>query len=71
MHFHFEERQAWLRSNTHTIVFDRDPDFAHFANDPTGRIKRLLRIWLAEPRESGLKLRAYLGTIGFCATVLQ
>lgn len=68
MFFHVEERQAWLRWRTHTIVFDRDPDFARFAQDPTGRRKRLLRIWLAEPGAGRPYLRAYLGTVTFCAT---
>jgi hypothetical protein len=67
MHFHIEERLAWLRSSTHTLVLDRDPDFTRFANDPTGCIKRMLRIWLAGT-ESGPRVRAYLGTVGFCAT---
>jgi hypothetical protein len=31
--FHIEERRAWVRSQTHTIVFDSDPEFAHFAED--------------------------------------
>lgn len=67
MFFHIEERQAWLRSHTHTIVFDRDPDFARFARDPSGRIKRMLRIWLAEQRGAERHLLAYLGTVTFCA----
>jgi hypothetical protein len=67
MFFHIEERQAWLRSHTHTIVFDRDPDFARFAQDPTGQIKRMLRIWLAERRGTERHLLAYLGTVTFCA----
>ena len=68
MFFHIEERRAWLRSHTHTIVFDRDPDFARFVRDTSGDIRRMLRIWLAESREEKPYLRAYLGTICFCAT---
>ena len=67
MFFHIEERQAWLRSHTHTVVFDRDPDFGRFARDPSGRIKRMLRIWLAEHRGTKRHLLAYLGTVTFCA----
>ena len=68
MFFHIEERRAWLRSRTHTIVFDRDPDFARFAADPSGTVKRMLRIWLAEQRGPHRHLHAYLGTVTFCAT---
>ena len=27
MHFVVEERKAWVRTQTHTLIFDRDPDF--------------------------------------------
>jgi hypothetical protein len=64
--FHVEERRAWIRTSTHTIVYDRDPDYPRFAKDPGGAIKRMLRIWLAEPRDNQSFLRAYLGTVTFC-----
>jgi hypothetical protein len=64
--FHVEERRAWIRTSTHTVVFDRDPDFPRFAPDPGGSVKRMLRIWLAEPGEKRPHLRAYLGTVTFC-----
>ncbi len=67
MFFHIEERHAWLRAATHTLVFDRDPDFETFRDNPSGIIKRLLRIWLAETRGERTLPRAYLGCIGFCA----
>ena len=68
MFYHIEERRAWLRSRTHTIVFDRDPEFERFVRNPNGQIKRMLRIWLAEHRGTRPYLRAYLGTVTFCAT---
>lgn len=68
MFFHIEERRAWLRSRTHTIVFDRDPDFARFARDSSGTVKRMLRVWLAEQHGPHRHLHAYLGTVTFCAT---
>ena len=68
MFYHIEERRAWLRSRTHTIVFDRDPEYARFAADPSGTVKRMLRIWLAEQRGPRRHLHAYLGTVTFCAT---
>lgn len=66
MFFHVEERRAWVRTQTHTVVYDRDPDYGRFAKDPTGTVKRMLRIWLAEPKEYRPYLRAYLGTVTFC-----
>ena len=68
MFFHVEERRIWLRTHTHTVVSDHDPDFPRFVQEPDGRVARMLRIWLAEPRDDRLYLRAYLGTITFCAT---
>ena len=64
--FHVEQRTAWIRTSTHTIVLDRDPDYPRFARDPGGSVKRMLRIWLAESGESRPNLRAYLGTVTFC-----
>jgi hypothetical protein len=66
MFFHVEERRAWIRTHTHTVVYDRDPDYPRFAKDPTGTVKRMLRIWLAEPKGDRPYLRAYLGTVTFC-----
>ena len=64
--FHVVERRAWIRTSTHTVVFDRDPDYPRFARDPGGSVKRMLRIWLAEPGDGRPNLRAYLGTVTFC-----
>jgi hypothetical protein len=64
--FHVEQRSAWIRTSTHTVVYDRDPDYPRFACDPGGSVKRMLRIWLAEPGGGRLYLRAYLGTVTFC-----
>ncbi len=64
--FHVEERRAWIRTYTHTVVYDRDPDFPRFSDDPSGTVKRMLRIWLAEPDTERPCLHAYLGTITFC-----
>jgi hypothetical protein len=66
--FHVEQRTAWIRTSTHTVVYDRDPDYPRFARDPGGSIKRMLRIWLAEPGSDRPFLRAYLGTVTFCFT---
>jgi len=66
MFFHVEQRSAWIRTSTHTIVYDRDPDYMRFARDPSGKVKRMLRIWLAERNADRPLLRAYLGTVTFC-----
>jgi len=66
MYFHVEERRAWIRTHTHTVVYDRDPDYCRFAKDSTGAVKRMLRIWLAEGKGDRPYLRAYLGTVTFC-----
>ena len=65
-YFHVEQRSAWVRTTTHTIVYDRDPDFPRFAHDPSGSVKHMLRIWLAERGKGRPLLRAYLGTVTFC-----
>jgi len=64
--FHVEQRKAWVRTGTHTVVYDRDPDFPRFARDPTGTVKRLIRIWLAESRDGRDYPVAYLGAVTFC-----
>jgi len=66
MYFHVEERRAWIRTHTHTVVYDRDPDYRRFAKDSTGAVKLMLRIWLAEGKGGRPYLRAYLGTVTFC-----
>ena len=66
MFFHVEQRSAWVRTNTHTVVYDSDPDYMRFARDPSGKVKRMLRIWLAERNADKPLLRAYLGTVTFC-----
>ncbi len=64
--FHVEQRSAWVRTGTHTVVYDRDPDYPRFARDPTGTVRRLIRIWLAENRDGRDYPIAYLGAVTFC-----
>ncbi len=64
MRFIIEERQAWVRTSTHTLVFDRDPDFPRFSRDPSGSVKKLYRVWIeATPRTP----KTYLGSARLCA----
>ena len=66
LYFHVEQRSAWVRTSTHTIVYDRDPDYLRFERDPSGSVKHMLRIWLAERNAGRPLLRTYLGTVTFC-----
>ena len=68
MFYHVEERRLWIRRCTHTVIRDNDPDYPRFAQDKTGTIKRILRIWLAEPGGDRPYLHAYLGAVTVCAT---
>ena len=52
-----------MRTGTHTVVFDRDPDFPRFAADPSGCLHSLLRIW----RYHDGKDAHYLGSCRVCA----
>jgi hypothetical protein len=63
MFFYIEERRMWLRTGTHTVLRDMDPQFARFVEGPNGQIQRMLRIWLAEPQQVKPCLQAYLGTV--------
>ncbi len=65
MYFHVEQRSAWIRTRTHTIVLDRDPDFERFSRDPSGAVQHILRFWLAEQKTSRPHLHAYLGALSF------
>jgi hypothetical protein len=59
MDFHLEERRAWVRTSTHTVILDRDPEFVRFAANPSGMVARLIRVW--ENDASGSDRSAYLG----------
>jgi hypothetical protein len=62
MNFHVEERLAWIRTNPHTVVQDRDPDFPRFREDPTGSLMRTMRVWLTDRTRPS----AYLGSVEVC-----
>jgi len=63
MFIHVDERRAWVRLATHTVVFEGDPEYEAFSRDPSGEVKRRLRFWLAEGTRERPHLRAYLGSI--------
>ena len=64
MLFLMKERQAWIRTGTHTVVLDRDVDFARFSKDRSGEIARLWRLWLVNGETD--QIVAYLGSFSLC-----
>lgn len=60
------QRQAWVRTGTHTVVFDHDPEFPRFREDATGQLKELLRVRLIMEGED-----VYLGACRLCAGHLE
>ena len=60
------ERRAWMRLASHTVVFDREPDYLRFAEDPSGSVIRILHLWLAEPPLDSPTIRHYLGSVRRC-----
>ena len=60
------ERLAWMRLATHTVVFDRDPDFARYSKDPSGSLMRIVHLWLAEAGQGLPTICHYLGSVRCC-----
>jgi hypothetical protein len=60
------ERRAWMRLASHTVVFDREHDFLRFSEDPSGSVIRILHLWLAEPPLDVPTIRHYLGSVRRC-----
>lgn len=44
----YQEKLAIVRSETHTVVEERDDSYARFCRERTGVVRRLLRIWYVE-----------------------
>lgn len=65
------QRKAWVRTGTHTVVFDHDPEFARFQNDTTGELKGLLRLWLVLNEDSDDAQPRYLGACRLCAGQME
>jgi len=60
------ERSAWMRLVSHTVVFDRDPDFPRYSKDPSGSVVRILHLWWADPPLDSPTIRHYLGSVRRC-----
>jgi hypothetical protein len=61
-----DERRVWMRRRDHTVVFERDPEFARFLADPSGSVLHILRIWIACPDSKPPGIRHYVGSIRHC-----
>ena len=61
-----EEKRSWMRLRSHTVVFERDPDFDRFRDDPSGSILSVLRIWVTDSASDAPCLRHYLGSVRHC-----
>jgi hypothetical protein len=61
-----DEKRAWMRLRSHTVVFDRDPEFQRFVTDPSGSILHILRIWIADSAPGLPGIRHYLGSVRRC-----
>src|SRR5688500_8495758 len=66
MVFLFEERRAFVRPYTHTVVLDRDEDFADMVASGTGTIARLVRVWTVPSADPYVRPDAYLGSFTVC-----
>ncbi len=61
--FHTHETRAWVRTLTHTVVRDDEPDFDRFVASGAGYVQRVVRVWLTEPGGEPHALREYLGSV--------
>lgn len=61
-----DERRIWMRLRDHAVVFDNEPDFPRFLNDPSGSILRVLRIWVADSTADLSRVRFYVGSVRRC-----
>jgi hypothetical protein len=52
-----------MRLSTHTVIFDRDPEFARYSNDLSGSVIRIVHFWSAESGQGLTSIRHYLGSI--------
>jgi hypothetical protein len=61
-----EEKRVWMRLRSHTVVFEREPDFERWSRDASGAILRIFHLWVAEPAAGAPSIRHYLGSVRFC-----
>jgi hypothetical protein len=62
-----QEKRAWMRLRSHTVVFERDPDYARYLADQSGSVLSVLRIWVADTATGPAEIRHYLGSVRHCA----
>lgn len=68
--FEVRESRAWVRTLTHTVICEQDPDYARFAASGDGYVQRVLRVWLVEP-SGPHRLRSYLGSVTLSMACLR
>jgi hypothetical protein len=66
-----DERRAWIRTCTHTLVRDRDADFGRHRLDRRGVVRRMLRVWQAGSAPDAPWPRRYLGRVNICTSGLM
>jgi len=54
-----------MRLRSHTVVFERDPEWSRFHDDPSGKIVRILQLWWTDPHCGTEKARHFLGNIRY------
>lgn len=69
MIFLFEERRAFVRTATHTVVLDRDEDYDFMCASGTGTVARLVRIWTVRFDGAAAVPTAYLGSVTLCRSM--
>ncbi|HEX5052918.1 MAG TPA: hypothetical protein VFZ65_14170 [Planctomycetota bacterium] len=60
--FDIQESRTWVRTSTHTVIREQEPDYARFVASGDGHVQRVLRVWLADPLGAH-RLRVYLGSV--------
>jgi hypothetical protein len=61
-----DQRRAWMRLRSHTVVFEREPEFQEYLRDPSGSVMTILRVWLAERAKGASVIRYYIGSVRHC-----
>jgi hypothetical protein len=55
-----------MRLASHTVVFDGEPDFLRFSQNPSGSVIRILHLWSAEPPLDFSTIGHYVGSVRRC-----
>lgn len=61
-----DEKRAWMRLRSHTVVFERDPEFSRYLEDESGSVLSMLRIWVSGSGQEPRAISHYLGSVRYC-----